>query len=186
MQTPELHTERLRLDALTLGDAELVAEYCLDPVLQGFVPVPVPYTRSEADGYTGDYARSVAKSPRGVLFAIRRSNAPGLLGVIELMPRDDEVVEVGFWMGAPHRGSGYMTEALRRVVAYAFDECDPAVHRILWRGYVGNEASAAAARGAGFQYEGVERSATQHRGVRVDMVRAALLPGDPREATSWP
>jgi len=51
-----LRTRNLVLDAVTAADTQRVLEYCQDPVLQGFVPVPVPYTMEAATGYTQSYA----------------------------------------------------------------------------------------------------------------------------------
>jgi hypothetical protein len=56
MRTPTLRTARLVLDRVRPGDAELVAEYCVDPAISDAIPVPVPYTREHADGYVRDYA----------------------------------------------------------------------------------------------------------------------------------
>ena len=182
MQTVELRTTRLVLNALEPSDAARVAEYCADPELQRFVPVPVPYTAADADEYVGEHAHRATTSEQGMLWAIR---APEFAGVVELMPRDDGVDEIGFWIGAPHRGRGIMTEAVRAVVEYAFDGLN--VRRVLWRGYLDNEASAAVARKAGFRYEGVERAGGLHRAEPVDMHRAALLATDARdEVTPWP
>jgi RimJ/RimL family protein N-acetyltransferase len=180
--TVPLWTARLVLDAITPADAERVAEYCVDVELQRFVPLPVPYSLAVAEGFVGEYADKVAEGGRGMLWAIR---VPEFVGVVELMPRDEGVDEIGFWIGEPHRGRGYMTEALRAVVDYAFGPLGE--RRLLWRGYVDNEASAVVARKAGFRYEGNERAGGLHRGEPVDMLRAAILATDSREAApAWP
>jgi RimJ/RimL family protein N-acetyltransferase len=184
VQTVALQTPRLVLDAVGPGDAARIAEYCSDPELQRFVPVPVPYGLAEAEEFIGEHVATVASSARGMLWAIRAGGA-GFAGVVELMPRADGLDEIGFWMGASHRGHGYMTEAVRAVVEHAFDAVGE--RRILWRGYLDNVASAVVARRAGFRYEGVERAGGLHRGDPVDMHRAAILATDSRdEAPAWP
>jgi RimJ/RimL family protein N-acetyltransferase len=55
-------------------------------------------------------------------------------------------------MGAPHRGRGYMTEAVRAVCTWVFDELGE--QRIRWEAVAGNLASAHVARSAGFRYDG--------------------------------
>ena len=99
----ELATERLRLDAVVPTDADDVLEYCSDPTLQQFVPVPVPYTRETAEGYTAGYA---AKAP--MLWAMRGHDDDRLLGVIELIPAPLASAELGYWLGSAHRGANLL------------------------------------------------------------------------------
>jgi RimJ/RimL family protein N-acetyltransferase len=62
-----------------------------------------------------------------------------------------------------------------------------ALERIAWRAYVGNYASAAVARRAGFRYEGMCRLGSIQRGRRRDHWLAARLRTDPPGAAGdWP
>ena len=65
--------------------------------------------------------------------------------------------EIGYWMAAPARGHGYLTEAARAVIDFAFDPQGLDLKRLEWRAVVGNVASARAARTLGFRYEGLVR-----------------------------
>ena len=175
-----LRTRSLVLDAVTAADTQRVFEYCQDPTLQGYVPVPVPYTMEAATGYTQSYAKDAPW-----LWAIRdRVNGP-LLGVIELSPHELASAELGFWLGADHRGRGIMTEATIAVVEYAFTVAG--LDHLNWCAVVGNVPSAIVARNAGLRYEGLRRRSMPHRGVRLDGWFGSILRTDDRAPQgSWP
>ena len=104
-----------------------------------------------------------------------------LLGVIGLRSYG----ELGFWMGAPHRGKGYLGEALEVVLDHGFR----AGHeRLTWSCIEGNVASARAARRAGFHFTGTGPATVAHRdGSRPDSWHAELFAGEPREPQAgWP
>lgn len=178
----QLATERLRLDALVPSDADDVLEYCNDATLQAFVPVPVPYTRDTAEGYVVVYAE---KAP--MLWAIRGRNDARLLGVIELTPEPLGSAEVGYWLGAEHRGRGIMSEAVGAVAEFGLSPGGADLTRLSWCAVVGNVPSARAARSAGFRFEGMRRGALPHRDSRRDGWFASLLRDDGREPKDgWP
>ena len=191
---PVISSQRLALGPVTVSDADTVFEYCQDEELQRFVPLPVPYQRSDAEFFTGGYATDAATSPTFSLWAIRllSGHAPAhgprpLVGAIELRFEPLRSATVGFWLGKPHRGLGIMTEALQTLVEYAFDPEGLALERIHWDAAVGNIASATVARRNGFVFEGVSRRALVHRGIRIDSWQATLLRDDPRSlAEGWP
>lgn len=175
-----LRTRNLVLDAVTASDTQRVFEYCQDPVLQGFVPVPVPYTTDSAIGYTQSYAKDARW-----LWAIRERVDGPLLGVIELSPHELKSAELGFWLGAEHRGRGIMTEAAIAVVEYGFTVAG--LDHIAWCAVVGNVPSAMVARNAGFRYEGLRRMSMPHRDVRLDGWFGSILRTDDRSPQGgWP
>lgn len=175
-----LRTERLVLDAVTGADTQRVFEYCQDPALQATVPVPVPYTLETARGYTEGYAADARW-----LWAIRERMDGPLLGVIELMPREAKAAELGFWLGAEHRGRGIITEAAIAVVDFGFSVAE--LELIQWCAVVGNTASAHVARQAGFRYEGLRRKGMVHRTERLDGWYAGILSTDDRTPQpGWP
>ncbi len=80
-------------------------------------------------------------------WAIRRADGDPLLGVIGLR-RDHEI---GFWLGAEHRGEALMAEALTAVSEWALGGGVADAQTLLWRANEGNRASAHVARAAGFR-----------------------------------
>ena len=90
-------------------------------------------------------------------WALREETGGPLLGVIGWRRATDDI---GYWLGAPHRGRGLMAEALRGTAAWLLHEPgdDPehpdglGLSSIGWFCAEGNTASALTARAAGFRY----------------------------------
>ena len=179
---PSLTTARLVLDAVDPADTSAIFEYCNDPALQQYVPVPVPYTQAAAASYTQGYA---PKAPW--LWAIRFDKNSALVGVIELKPRELRSAEMGFWLGLPHRGRGIMTEAAVAIIDFGFSTEGAALTHIDWCAVVGNIGSATVAQRVGMSYEGMRRQSLAHRDHRRDAWFASILSTDVRTPQAgWP
>ena len=67
----------------------------------------------------------------------------------------DGELEVGYWIGVPFWGKGYIPEAVRRLQKYAFEELGCTA---MWCGYYeGNEKSKRVQEKCGFIYHHTER-----------------------------
>ncbi|MDT6980440.1 GNAT family protein [Levilactobacillus zymae] len=64
----------------------------------------------------------------------------------------NQSADIGYWLGAPFRGQGLMTQAARGMCDLAFRDYD--LNKLTIRAAVDNLASNAVARRAGFQPEG--------------------------------
>ena len=64
----------------------------------------------------------------------------------------NRVAEMGYWLSSAWEGRGVMTEAVRNLVAFLFDDYE--VHRIVIRAAVENTRSRAIAERLGFTLEG--------------------------------
>ena len=92
--------------------------------------VPHPYTELDARSWMTQVAQGRAI---GSLqdFAIARLDNEQLIGGIGFAVGDSGVdASLGYWIARPLWGLGYAREALRRVVAYAFDELAPPLDRL--------------------------------------------------------
>lgn len=147
MQPVALRTARLVLDLPVEGDVARVAEYCTDPLFEEYLTTPWPYTEAHARGFLTEYVPSAWSSGSELTWALRTEKGGPLLGVISLRT---DAREVGYWLGAEHRGSAYMTEALLAVCEWAFAEL-PGTETMTWRANAGNVGSAMVARAAGFR-----------------------------------
>jgi len=157
-----LRSERLVLSTPTLDDVDRVFEYCLDPLFVEYLTTPTPYRRQDAEHFLGDIVPSGWKLGREFIWALREPGAQHdddggpLLGVVGLHRRraaDPGSLDVGYWLGAPHRGRGYMAEAVRTVTEWVLGNAiADAVH---WECAIGNIASARTARASGFRFTGV-------------------------------
>lgn len=147
-----LRTERLVLSPARPSDVDQATELLQEPVMSTMLAsLPWPYTREDSVHYIGEMVPAGWASGEALSWAIRESDDDPLLGDIAWRPARGDV---GYWLGAPFRGRGYMTEALRAVVDWVF-ATDPAREAIRWEAVVGNTASARVARAAGFHYDGV-------------------------------
>lgn len=128
-------------------------------------------------------ARAEGNGTAVPLFLIRREDQ-GLLGAITLDnirrgPAQSGVL--GYWIGAPFARQGYMREAIRAVVHYAFSALD--LSRIEAACLPENAASRGVLEGSGFKYEGVAQSYLQINGRWRNHVLYSNLRGDRRGRT---
>ena len=147
MTPVDLRTARLVLDQPRSADIDLVAQYCTDPLFETYMTTPWPYLRQHASHFVDDHVPTGWAQGSEATWALRASGT--FLGVISLRLAEDMV---GYWLGAPFRGNGYMSEALAGVCSYAFDVLGRDVVR--WECVSGNIASASTARAVGFRYTG--------------------------------
>jgi RimJ/RimL family protein N-acetyltransferase len=151
---PALASSRLTLNTVEASDAERVFVLCQDPEIQRWVPVPSPYSISDAEFFATKYVAHGLASGAYSTWAIRRSETALLLGTIEV--RSDSArgsASVGCWLGAPSRGDGIMTEALGAVISHAFSPAGMALHQLRWEALEGNLASERLATRLGFVSE---------------------------------
>jgi len=150
-----LTTERLLLDQPTLADVALIAEYCSDPLFETFMNTPWPYERKHATQFVESYVPIGWEDDREYTWALRADGT--FLGVIGYR---EATRDIGYWLGKPHRGRGYMTEASTAVVDWLFDR---GKRTLTWECIPGNDASASVARKLGFAYTGTGPSALTSR-----------------------
>jgi RimJ/RimL family protein N-acetyltransferase len=81
-----------------------------------------------------------------------------LLGSVGLHPRDWAIpsFEIGYWIGAPFEGKGYVTEAVGEITRFALDVLH--ANRIVIRADAENYRSQNVARRCGYAFEGTFRS----------------------------
>ncbi|MGV8911533.1 MAG: GNAT family N-acetyltransferase [Rhodoglobus sp.] len=148
MQPVVLTTERLTLDALIDADVDVMTSYCQDTVLKDAVPIPWPYEREHADGFINELAPQWWAEGSEFTWAIRGTGDPLLLGVVGFNVKS---AAIGYWLGAPHRGNGFMPEAVAEAVNWLHSVGHAELH---WEAVVGNFASARVAQKVGFEYSG--------------------------------
>ncbi|UOE44441.1 GNAT family N-acetyltransferase [Agromyces larvae] len=93
---------------------------------------------------------------------------------------------LGSWAAAPHRGQGFMAEAVRAGVDRAFDLAWPTV---TWQALVGDHAAAATARNVGLAFAGIGPGVLPRRdgSTSIRRHRAVTPETDPAAArSSWP
>ncbi len=154
MRPAVIRTERLVLSTPTLNDAHRVAEYCRDPLFERFLTLPWPYELRHAEFFLNTVVPKGWASGEEFTWALRESASGPLLGMVSWRRGR---ADIGFWIGAPHRGRGLMTEAVTGLLDWLIVELG--IEEVLWECVLGNGASVSVARKTGFTYTG-ERATT--------------------------
>ncbi|HWB44700.1 MAG TPA: GNAT family protein [Hyphomicrobiaceae bacterium] len=137
-------------------------------------------TRSAYRRRLRQYQREV-REDLGYAYLILREGDTTLLGgltISNVRRGVSQSASLGYWMGAPHAGNGYMTDAVRAMLPYAFDTL--ALHRIEAACLPSNRASTRVLEKTGFQREGSARRYLKIDGVWRDHDLFALLHDDQR------
>ncbi|MET9589358.1 GNAT family N-acetyltransferase [Streptomyces sp. NPDC006516] len=177
MEPTTVTTERLLLRPFGPEDAEATYAACQDPAIQRWTVVPSPYTRADAELFTGKLSPAGWQDDSMYNFAVLLRDGGPLVGALGLNRRESPgTYEVGYWTAREHRGVGLMTEAVLGAARWAFTALG--TDRLEWRAEVGNVPSRAVALRAGFRMEGDQRAALLNKGVRRDTWSGSLLPAD--------
>ena len=123
--------------------------------------------------------RAEADNDQARHFLIFKQDSGALLGGLtlgEIRRGVTQTATLGYWMGAPHAGKGYMTRAVRAAALYGFEQLR--LHRIEAACVVANAASARLLIKNGFQREGRARAYLKINGVWHDHELFALLDTD--------
>jgi ribosomal-protein-alanine N-acetyltransferase len=113
-----LQTERLTLRAPAEEDLPALVPLLNDfDVTKNLTRVPFPYTTEAAHGWLAHVGAMHAK---GDHFAFSILCDATFIGVCSV-GRQHGRFNLGYWLGRPHWGRGYATEAAARVVRFAFE-----------------------------------------------------------------
>lgn len=116
---PRLETDRLLLRPPEYSDVPGIVRYLGDyEVAKNLANVPYPF--SEADG-RAFVTRSHEKRAmgEGFTFAILDKDSGAFMGICSLALADGRY-KLGYWLGKPFWNQGFGTEAVKRLVAFAF------------------------------------------------------------------
>jgi RimJ/RimL family protein N-acetyltransferase len=109
-----IETPRLALRAPIRGDVpDLVKLADNKAIAEKLSRLPSPYTRADAIGFVEIMAQKADLKP----YAITIDNA--LIGVVSLSYHADKPPELGYWLGEPYWGQGFVTEAARGLIETA-------------------------------------------------------------------
>ena len=145
---PLLKTDRLALRAPCAQDAPAMTRLLADRrIAINTARIPFPYGIDDAE----QFIASVNRLDGEATFVITLDAQP--IGVCVVEPREGSP-EIGYWIGVSYWGQGYVTEAARALIDYAFGELQ---HETLQAGArVSNPASRRVLEKCGFQWTGVQ------------------------------
>ncbi len=112
LDQPVLRTPRLLLRPFALADAPRVQELAGAPeVADTTLNMPYPYADGVAEAWIAGHADQFLYRT-GVCYAVTLQGEPDICGCVSLgMTQPHRRAELGYWLGAPFWGRGYMTEA---------------------------------------------------------------------------
>lgn len=156
MATDILTTKRLILRPWLESDAEDLYEYAKDPLV-GPIAGWYPHTSIEN---SLDIIRNVLSAPETYAVCLKEDNkAIGsiglMLGSTSNLKLPDSEGELGYWIGVPFWGKGYIPEAAKELIRHGFE--DLKLYKI-WCGYFdGNIKSKRVQEKCGFVYQRTDK-----------------------------
>ena len=118
---PELKTERLLLRNMENTDASLIQKLRSDEIVNAFVGRDNTSTLEKAQDYILKMLDLTAKK-ECIYWIIRLKQNNDMIGSVCLWNFDteNEIVEIGYEMLTEFHGKGIMSEAIKKVIEYAF------------------------------------------------------------------
>lgn len=180
---PHLLTDRLDLRSVQPSDAPAIQQAAgAREIADTMISIPYPYPEGEAERYI---ARQLAERQEGlaVTYIIEEKMASRFCGLVEIraIEREHSQAEMSFWTVVEVQGQGYMSEAVRAVLRYGFEDLD--INRFYAYHMVRNPASGRVLEKNGFRQEGMLRQRVRKWGVFEDVALWAILRQDWRELT---
>lgn len=162
-------------------DVDAITAAVQTPDIQRFTRMPVPYERSDAEGWVA-MARDRLADSSAVFTVITDHPGVELSGGVGLdIDWRDAVAEVGYWLHPNARGQGLAARVVTEMCRFGFGL---GLRRIHLQAAVTNPGSVAVARRCGFTEEGRLREAATDgpagdlSAPRADMLVFGLLPGE--------
>lgn len=156
MTLPVLRTARLTLRSFTLADAPRVQQLAgAREIALNTLTIPHPYPDGKAEEWISSHEKQEAEG--SIAFAIDDGELVGACGLV--VKREDDIAEIGYWIGMPYWGRGYATEAVAAVIRYGFEELG--LNKIYAAHFVRNPESGKVMRKLGMRHEGTLRQ--QHK-----------------------
>ena len=166
MPCHRLESERLILRPPEWSDVPamlpLIGEW---EVARNLGTVPHPYAESDAREFFDRRAERERAGVADFTFAVTQKSDGAYLGGCGVHPRDNGETELGYWLGKPHWGRGYATEAARAVARFAFAEL--ALEWLIAGWFFDNPASGRVLDKLGFVPAGEEQRDCRSRGAKV-------------------
>ena len=146
-----LNTERLILREPQRSDAPYLASLANNiKVASMMTGMPHPYTQGDAETFI---CRTAEPDHTGCTYAVTDKQTGNFLGCAGLSVDRGGQLQLGFWLGEPHWGKGYATEATHALVDRAFQSFD--IERLHTRCRVSNKPSRRVIEKCGFQFTGI-------------------------------
>ncbi len=115
---PNLESARLSLRPFNITDAIAVQALAGDErVADVTAAIPHPYLDGEAERWIATHPK-LWDAGSGLVYAIAARASAELIGAISILGIRDGEGELGYWIGVPHWGRGYASEAVRTLLEF--------------------------------------------------------------------
>jgi [ribosomal protein S5]-alanine N-acetyltransferase len=154
---PTLTSERLVLRPLCRGDAYAIAKQAGDRrVARHLADVPSPFPVAMAMSWVTARLDRWSRGGGPTYAITERAAGPNLIGTVSMrsVPRDRRA-ELGYWIGHASWGRGIASEAVHRILQWAFVESN--LHRVYAQVIASNRRSHRVLEKAGMTLEGTRR-----------------------------
>jgi ribosomal-protein-alanine N-acetyltransferase len=176
MKQPILNGQHIIMRAIHDDDIPHIQTYASSAEVARNTFVPHPYPPDGAIHFVS-HIRQGWEEETAYVFAIVAKEHDQFVGVMGLHPQvKHHLAEVGYWIGHPHWGKGYATEALQLLIQFAFETVG--LNRVQAKHFVENPASGRVMQKAGMHYEGLHRQALFHNNTFKDLKAYAILRED--------
>jgi RimJ/RimL family protein N-acetyltransferase len=171
-----IRTARLALRSVRESDEEgLFLLFANWEVIRWLSSPPWPYTREDMQSFVRHQAKPAPDDP-DARFVIALNDQP--IGFVDARMRPASHVQraagphIGYWLGQPYWGHGYMTEALAAAVRHVFVTLS---HDAIYSGmFVGNAASLRVQEKVGFVRDGETVLHSRPRGAEFPHINTVL------------
>ncbi|HEX4295241.1 MAG TPA: GNAT family N-acetyltransferase [Rhizomicrobium sp.] len=158
-----LETARLLLRPPEPGDVKAITAFMEWDVVKNLCRAPHPYLEEHAHAFLGRQEEGRARGS-DFAFAVTRKSDSAFAGMCGVHLRE-KGFELGYWLGRPHWGQGYATEAAAEVLAFAFRNLRADTVEAGW--FQDNPASGRVLEKIGFRPDGTGRRDCAARGESV-------------------
>ncbi|MBO7594356.1 MAG: GNAT family N-acetyltransferase [Salinivirgaceae bacterium] len=164
----------VKIRSWELSDAKDLAVALSNKNVQNNLRDGLPYPYTEKDGAEFISAMLNADKNDTFAFAITADEKViGSIGVFRQANIHRKTAELGYYIAEEYWGKGIMTEAVRQICNYVFENSD--IIRIYAEPFATNFASCRVLEKAGFQLEGTLRSNAVKNGKVMDMKMYSLI-----------
>lgn len=118
-----IETERLLLRRLDATDAEEVLALRSNPETMKYIPRPLAKTTEDALQHIAMIEDKIVNNT-GINWGITLKGNPKIIGIIGhyRISMENHRAEIGYMSFPEHNGKGFMSEAIKAVVAYGFEQ----------------------------------------------------------------
>ena len=166
--------KKINLRIVDKSDAVSIAEHAKDIEISEFTFIPHPYKLMDAYDFI-EFAEKSWTDKRGCHLGIENKEDGNIIGMIGLntINLDHKRSELGYWIGKKFWGKGFITEAIKLMVFYAFEEYK--LERIHAFVRPDNPASIKVLENTGFSQEGLLRKFLFQHGAHHDFYIYSIL-----------